>query len=80
MADLPPELPVVFFDSYLPGVKPLAFYRTGCLPERFAGQRLMKQTVQRSSGLVAVIKILPEDYHIAGRIEGFCRAAGIGRI
>ncbi len=75
MADLPPELPVVFFDSYLPGVKPLSFIGQDAFRSGFLASRLMRQTVPRSSGLVAVIKILPEDYHIAGRIEGFLQGS-----
>lgn len=71
MADLPSELPVVFFDSYLPGVKPLAFIGQDAFRSGFLASRLMQQTVPGSAGSVAVIKILPEDYHIAGRIEGF---------
>lgn len=82
MADLPPELPVVFFDSYLPGVKPLAFIGQDAFRSGLLASRLMYQTVHRRSGLVAVIKILPEDYHIAGRIEGFLHGsrhwAGLG--
>lgn len=75
MADLPPELPVVFFDSYLPGVKPLAFIGQDAFRSGLLASRLMSQTVHRNRGLVAVIKILPEDYHIAGRIEGFLQGS-----
>ncbi|MGB9907125.1 MAG: substrate-binding domain-containing protein [Candidatus Saccharicenans sp.] len=75
MADLPPDLPVVFFDSYLPGVKPLAFIGQDAFRSGLLASRLMQQTVHRGSGLVAVIKVLPEDYHIAGRIEGFLQGS-----
>ncbi|MDI6697353.1 MAG: LacI family DNA-binding transcriptional regulator [Candidatus Saccharicenans sp.] len=73
--DLSPELPVVFFDSYLPGIKPLAFIGQDAFRSGLLASRLMRQTVHRPSGLVAVIKILPEDYHIAGRIEGFLQGS-----
>ncbi len=75
MDDLPPGLPVVFFDSYLPGIKPLAFIGQDAFRSGLLASRLMSLTVHRSRGLVAVIKILPEDYHIAGRIEGFIQGS-----
>lgn len=68
---LPSDLPLVFFDSYIPELKPLTFIGQDAFQSGLLASRLMKQTIHRKKGLVAIVKILPEDYHIIERIEGF---------
>ncbi len=75
IASLPPELPLVFFDSYLPGIKPLCFIGQDAFQSGLLASRLMRRTVPCKKGLVAVVKVQPEDYHIAARIEGFVKGS-----
>ncbi len=69
---IPEKIPYIFFDSDLPHTKRLTFigqdpYKSGML----AG-RLMKMLID-DNGDIAVIRVLPEDYHINLRTEGFQR-------
>ncbi len=75
LQELPEDLPVVFFDSYLPGIKPLSFIGQDAFQSGLLASCLMRQTVRRPKGKIAVIKILPEDYHIAERIQGFLQGS-----
>lgn len=72
---LPSDLPLVFFDSYIPELKPLTFIGQDAFQSGLLASRLMKQTIHRKKGLVAIVKILPEDYHIIKRMEGFLRGS-----
>jgi len=72
---LPPGLPLVFFDSYIPGLKPLTFIGQDAFQSGLLASRLMRQTIHRKKGIVAIVKILPEDYHIIERMEGFIRGS-----
>ncbi|MBN1154453.1 LacI family DNA-binding transcriptional regulator [candidate division KSB1 bacterium] len=67
---IPEDIPYVFFDSDIPDSNRLTFigqdpYRSGMLAAKL--MRLMTMT----DGSIAIIRILPEDYHIDQRIEGF---------
>lgn len=72
---LPSDLPLVFFDSYIPELKPLTFIGQDAFQSGLLASRLMKQTIHRKKGLVAIVKILPEDYHIIERMEGFLQGS-----
>ncbi|MBC7364422.1 MAG: substrate-binding domain-containing protein [Candidatus Aminicenantes bacterium] len=82
MQELPDDLPLVFFDSHLPGLKPLAFIGQDALQSGILASQLMKKTMAHPQGKVLVVKVLPEDYHIAERIDGFIKGidgqSGIG--
>jgi LacI family transcriptional regulator len=70
LCQIPARIPYIFFDSDLPNTKRLTFigqdpYKSGIL----AG-KLMKMLVD-DRGDIAIIRILPEDYHINQRTEGF---------
>ncbi|HEK85552.1 MAG: substrate-binding domain-containing protein [Candidatus Saccharicenans sp.] len=75
LQELPENLPVIFFDSYVPGIKPLSFIGQDAFQSGVLASCLMKQTVHCKQGKIAVIKVLPEDYHIAERIEGFLKGS-----
>ena len=67
---IPRGMPYVFFDSTIPGTDCLSFigqdpYQSGLL----AG-RLMNNVI-RNEGSVAIVKVIPEDFHINERIRGF---------
>ena len=70
IAEIPESLPYVFFDSVIP--------RSNCLSciiqDSYLSGRLSAHLMQlliRDPGIVAGIRILPEDYHIDERIRGF---------
>jgi len=73
MQELPEDLPLVFFDSHLPGLKPLAYIGQDALQSGILASQLMKKSRLPSPGKVLVVKVLPEDYHIAERIDGFVK-------
>lgn len=64
---LPDNLPIVFFDSYVPGIKPLSFIGQDAFQSGSLASCLMKQTIHQTSGKIAVVKVQPEDYHICGK-------------
>ncbi len=70
---IPPALPYVFIDSYVPDTSCLSRiaqnpYRSGAL-----GARLMDLLIG-GKGTVAVCRIVPRDYHIDDRVNGFTEA------
>jgi LacI family transcriptional regulator len=67
---LPPGLPYVFFDSFLSRAKPLASIGQDSFQSGVLSARLM-QILVRDAGGVAAFRVLPRDYHIDGRLEGF---------
>ena len=67
---IPERIPYVFFDSDIPDSNRLTFigqdpYRSG----RLAAKLMRMMT--GNEGSIVIIRILPEDYHIDQRIEGF---------
>jgi len=67
---IPDKIPYVFFDSIVPNVRCLSvigqeFYQSGVL----AGH--LMQMMIKTNGSVAIIKVLPQDFHIDERIRGF---------
>jgi len=84
MQTLPEDLPLVFFDAHVPGLKPLAFIGQDALQSGILASQLMKKAMTTLRGKVLVIKVLPEDYHIAERIDGFVKGidgqSGVGII
>ena len=67
---IPKEIPYVFFDSDIPDSNRLTFigqdpYRGG----RLAAKLMRMMT--GNEGNIVIIRILPEDYHIDQRMEGF---------
>lgn len=71
--ELPEKLPLVFFDSYVPEIKPLSFIGQDAFQSGLLVSSLMKRTVRKTKGKIAVVKVLPGDYHITERIRGFLR-------
>lgn len=84
MQQLPEDIPLVFFDSHVPGIKPLAYIGQDAMQSGILASKLMKKTMSQTQGKVLVIKVLPEDYHIAERIDGFIKGidgrSGFGTI
>jgi LacI family transcriptional regulator len=64
------NIPHAFFDSTLPGTTCLATIGQDHRQSGLLAASLMRMVV-RSEGTVAVVKILPEDFHINERIRGF---------
>jgi LacI family transcriptional regulator len=67
---IPPMIPYVFFDSYLTNAKNLSFIGQNSLQSGIVSAKLMGMII-RGGGPVAVVNILPEDYHLLDRIKGF---------
>lgn len=65
-----PSMPYVFFDSYVPGVNCLSHIGQNSLQSGALSAKLMLLLLRRN-GPVAVIHVLPEDYHLEDRVEGF---------
>jgi LacI family transcriptional regulator len=67
---IPAGIPYVFFDSTIPGSDCLTFIgQDPCQSGRLAASLL--QNILGGEGAIAVIKVLPDDYHINERIKGF---------
>lgn len=67
---IPAGLPYVFFDSFIPNVNYLSYIGQDSFQSGRLSARLM-QMIIKDKGTVAVIKVLPEDYHINDRVSGF---------
>lgn len=67
---IPQEIPYVFFDSTIPGAGCLSFIGQDPYQSGLLAARLMLNVV-RDKGSLAIVKVIPEDFHINERIRGF---------
>ena len=67
---VPGDLPYVFFDSFVPGAKPLTVIGQDSLRAGRLAASLMCLLVP-AGGDLAIIRSLPWDYHIEQRVNGF---------
>jgi LacI family transcriptional regulator len=67
---IPPNMPYVFIDSYIPNAGCLSCigqnpFRSG----KLAGK--LMQMLTGNKGRVAIVRMLPQDYHLDDRVNGF---------
>lgn len=67
---IPSSLPYVFFDSFVPKADYVSYIGQDSFQSGVLSARLMHILV-KETGTVTVLKVLPEDYHINDRVEGF---------
>jgi len=67
---LPPDLPVVLFDSIIPKADRVASIGQDAFRSGVVSAHLMRLLVPGLSPL-AVLRVLPEDFHIDDRVRGF---------
>ena len=67
---IPPSLPYVFFDSFVPNSQCLSNINQNSYLGGRLSAKLMHMIV-KEPGVIAAVRVLPEDYHINERIEGF---------
>jgi LacI family transcriptional regulator len=67
---VPERLPFVFFDSFIPGTPHLSAIGQDSFQSGVLSARLMKMLVA-DPGHIAIIKVLPKDFHIDDRVRGF---------
>ncbi|MCF7885325.1 MAG: substrate-binding domain-containing protein [Candidatus Marinimicrobia bacterium] len=65
------DIPYVFFDSTLPEANNLTYIGQNSYDSGFTAGRLMRLLLRDKESDIAIIKILPEDYHIEERTNGF---------
>jgi LacI family transcriptional regulator len=70
ISTIPQNLPYVFFDSTVPSAKCLSFIGQDPFQSGLLAAHLMKNLI-RQQGSVAIIKVVPGDFHINERIRGF---------
>lgn len=70
VATIPSDTPYVFFDSTIPGLEPLASIAQDPYQSGVLAASLMSR-MKCIDGSVAVIKVVPEDFHISERLRGF---------
>ncbi len=70
LRDVPDHLPYVFFDSFIPGTPHLSSIGQDSFQSGVLSARLMQMLV-KEPGHVAIIRVLPKDYHIDDRVKGF---------
>jgi LacI family transcriptional regulator len=68
--EIPVGLPYVFFDSFIPNASYVSFIGQDSFKSGILSARLM-QVLIGGQGSVAVIRVLPDDYHINDRVNGF---------
>jgi len=64
------QLPYVFFDSNIPDAACLSTIGQDAFKSGILSGKLM-HTLAQAGGCIAVIRLLPEDYHIDNRVNGF---------
>jgi LacI family transcriptional regulator len=69
IASMHVPIPCVFFDSTIPGVKGLSAISQDPFQSGLLAANLMKWMQCRGS--IAIVKVVPEDYHISERLRGF---------
>jgi LacI family transcriptional regulator len=67
---IPTELPYLYVDSIVPETTPVAYIGQNSFQSGVCGAKLMHLLV-RDKGKVAVIRMLPNDFHINERVNGF---------
>ncbi len=67
---IPNSLPYVFFDSFIPNSKYHAYIGQDSLQSGFLSGKLMCLLI-KGKGTIAVLKVLPSDYHTNNRVRGF---------
>lgn len=70
VSKIPKKVPYIFFDSDVPGTNRLTFIGQDPFKSGMLAAKLMHLLIG-DQGDLAVIRILPEDYHINLRSEGF---------
>lgn len=70
VATIPLNTPYVFFDSTVPGTEPLTSIGQDPFQSGVLAANLMAR-VNRAGGTVALVKVIPDDYHINERLRGF---------
>jgi LacI family transcriptional regulator len=67
---IPKTIPYVFIDSMIPGTDCLSFIGQDPYQSGFLASQLMIKSI-RDEGSVVIVKVTPDDFHIAERIRGF---------
>ena len=67
---VPPEIPYVYVDSTVPGTTPLAYIGQDSFQSGVCAAKLMNLLIGAQAS-VAIIRILPADFHINERAKGF---------
>jgi len=70
LQEMPERLPYVFFDSFIPGTSHLSAIGQDSFQSGVLSARLMQMLV-KGPGHIAIIRVLPKDYHIDDRVRGF---------
>jgi LacI family transcriptional regulator len=70
VAGIPEKTPYIFVDSTVPGTAPLAFIGQDSFQSGVCGARLMQMIIGEKDA-VAVLRMLPNDFHINERVRGF---------
>jgi LacI family transcriptional regulator len=71
IASLPPNLPYAYVDSIIPETSPLTMIGQDSFKSGVCGAKLMRLLLGKSGGAVAVLRMLPNDFHINERVRGF---------
>ncbi len=68
--DVPAGVPYVFFDSFIPDADYVSYIGQDAFQSGVLSARLMEM-VMKEKGAIAIVRVLPEDYHIDDRVKGF---------
>ncbi|MGD8778742.1 MAG: LacI family DNA-binding transcriptional regulator [Ignavibacteria bacterium] len=70
LSRIPRKTPYIFFDSDLPDTKRITFIGQDAYQSGILAGKLMRILID-DSGDIAIIRVMPEDYHISQRTLGF---------
>jgi LacI family transcriptional regulator len=69
---IPDEVPYIYVDSTIPGTAPMASIGQNSFQSGLCGAKLMRMLLTKeANGDIAVLRMLPNDFHINERVRGF---------
>lgn len=70
LKEIPDDLPYVFFDSFIPDANYISYIGQDSFQSGILSAKLMEMII-KEKGSIAVLRVLPEDFHINDRVDGF---------
>jgi len=67
---IPENLPYIFFDTFIPNANYISYIGQDSFQSGVLSAKLMRIVI-KEKGTIAIIRVMPEDYHIEDRVDGF---------
>jgi LacI family transcriptional regulator len=68
--ELPKNITLIFVDSFIPELNYISYIGQDSYQSGVLSAKLMQMLIQKK-GTIAVVRVMPDDYHINERVKGF---------